>query len=95
MAISASDWQYRMQEPREDFKTRAVERAVKARDARPGAARTPARSGYASNSDLAFDKAIRDFDNLFTLWAPGSAQDWHVAEILPQEHWDMLGAEPI
>ena len=32
-AEAERDWQHRMQEPREDFKTRAVERAVKAGDA--------------------------------------------------------------
>jgi hypothetical protein len=32
-AEAERDWQRRMQEPRADFKTRAVERAVKAGDA--------------------------------------------------------------
>jgi hypothetical protein len=58
-AEAERDWQRRMQEPRADFKTRAVARAVKAATPRPGAARTSA-SGRRAESDPAFDKAIRD-----------------------------------
>ena len=57
-AEAERDWQRRMQEPREDFETRAVERAVKAGDA---AARSSAHVSKRrrAESDLAFDKALR------------------------------------
>jgi hypothetical protein len=46
-AEAERDWQRLMQEPREDFKTRAIERAVKAGDA---AASGPSASGRRAES---------------------------------------------
>ena len=59
-AEAERDWQRRMQEPRADFKTRAVERAVKAGDAAARSSEHVRKKQRAERSP--WDKAIRQRD---------------------------------